>query len=232
MSQTARRFSPTFDARIEFGSVSTGTDKNGAKYGKSVCLIVRADGTTYERTVMAFGKAYADVASKFRKGRKVTLQVRFDGGVVKIAGPAKGDAIKTVARLTPAANAAEVPAAAVEPLPAIEEAAAMSAELPYVVPGPGPFVLFTDPFDSQAGIDFGDNGTVLITNGVLTTDQNGMAAIDGGLVTIPEALVDVAKEMLFGDQIQLAGMAITVDDGYRYVSLISSDQAIHFDTAA
>lgn len=231
MSQTARRFSPTFDARIEFGSVSTGTDKNGAKYGKSACLIVRADGTAYERTVMAFGKAYAEVASKFRKGRKVTLQVRFDGGVVKIAGPAKGDAIKAAARLRHAANAAEM-AAAAEPLPPVEEPADVTSDLPHVVPGAGPFVLFTDPFDSQAGIDFGDNGTVLISNGVLTTDQNGIATIDGGLVTIPAALVDVAKEMLFGDQIQLAGMAITVDDGYRYVSLISSDQAVHFDTTA
>jgi hypothetical protein len=96
MTNTARRFQPSFDARVEFGPVSIAQDKNGKDFGKAVqCLVVTRDGTAYERTVMAFDDRFEVVRDTFRKGRKATLSVRFDGGVVVLSGPAKGEAISS-----------------------------------------------------------------------------------------------------------------------------------------
>jgi hypothetical protein len=91
MTTAARKFQPSFDARVEFGPVSIAQDKHGKDFGKAVqCLIVTRDGTAYERTVMAFADRFEDVRRTFKKGRKAMLSVRFDGGVVVLSGPAKG----------------------------------------------------------------------------------------------------------------------------------------------
>jgi hypothetical protein len=84
---TTQRFRPIFNAVITPASVSTRTDKNGAKYaylaGATVAREGREDATL---TVMAFGKSRDAVAKLLRKGKAVEFAVQPDGGTLRIIG--------------------------------------------------------------------------------------------------------------------------------------------------
>jgi hypothetical protein len=86
-------YQPAFDATVTFGDVTRDDDRNGSPYAKaSGSTISMDDGRTFERVVMAFGDAYSQVGDLIVPGASVRLSIRFGGGVVKIAGPAKVDA--------------------------------------------------------------------------------------------------------------------------------------------
>jgi hypothetical protein len=70
---------------------STETRKSATKgaytYGKATML--KVDGSTRDVTIMAFGAQRDAVKGLIRKGRTVKVTAVFDGGVVKILGPAQ-----------------------------------------------------------------------------------------------------------------------------------------------
>lgn len=86
--QNARPFSRIFTADVTINnSVTSGTTAKGVPFKKTAAAtITKADGSTVTRTVMAFGDQLAEVGSRLRKGRTVSLAIQHDGGSVKVIG--------------------------------------------------------------------------------------------------------------------------------------------------
>ena len=87
MTTQTFKFSPIFTASVTPAAVETRTNAKGVKYAYLAgATVVRPNGKSETRTVMAFGAQRDAVAKLLRKGRPVDLAVQFDGAVVKVIG--------------------------------------------------------------------------------------------------------------------------------------------------
>lgn len=79
---------PNLTLKIE--SMEVRTSKKDEPYALAKGVMLLKDGTISKpRTIMSFGPQFASVRKFFRAGRKITVQAVFDGGTVKVLGPAK-----------------------------------------------------------------------------------------------------------------------------------------------
>ena len=79
--------------KIKLNSVETRKSETKGSYTYAKGQILKQDGTTRDNvTFMAFGAQRDSVKSSLRKGRTLDVNAVFDGGVVKILGPASAKA--------------------------------------------------------------------------------------------------------------------------------------------
>ena len=87
MTTSNFKFSPIFVASITPAAIETRTNVKGVAYAYLAgATVVRPNGKSDTRTVMAFGKSREAVAEMLREGETVSLAVQFDGATVKIVG--------------------------------------------------------------------------------------------------------------------------------------------------
>lgn len=87
-TQPARRFSPIFVADVTINNPIVGgkTMKDVPFMKTPSATITKPDGSSIERTLMAFGNQLSEVESSLVEGATVKLAVQYDGGSVKIVG--------------------------------------------------------------------------------------------------------------------------------------------------
>jgi hypothetical protein len=86
--------------KLKILSVETRQSETKGAYAYGRANVLKKDGSVIEnRVIMAFGKQRASVAKFLKGGRNIEVQAVFEGGVIKILGPAR-------ARKAPAAKAA------------------------------------------------------------------------------------------------------------------------------
>ena len=76
--------------KLKIISIETRKSATKGDYSYGKANLVKKDGSVLEgRTIMAFGKQRASVSKFLRAGRNVDVQAVFEGGVIKILGPAR-----------------------------------------------------------------------------------------------------------------------------------------------
>jgi hypothetical protein len=74
--------------KLKINSIETRTSESKGKYAYGKATLATKNGPR-EVTIMSFGKQRESVSRYLRAGRNVDVSAVFDGGVVKILGPAR-----------------------------------------------------------------------------------------------------------------------------------------------
>lgn len=90
MAQTKKLPSATFKATVTPSVIEKGNTAQGVRYSKMpAATILRKNGQVLTRTVMAFGRANADVFRSLKPGKPVELECKLNGGTVYVVGKVK-----------------------------------------------------------------------------------------------------------------------------------------------
>lgn len=76
--------------KLKIVSLETRQSKTKGAYFYGKANVLKKDGSVLEgRTIMSFGKQRDSVKKFVRQGRNVDVSAVFEGGVIKILGPAR-----------------------------------------------------------------------------------------------------------------------------------------------